>query len=120
LRFAYITFSQKEATEKALSHPSCSPLFVLGSYEECTLYLLEQGRKRRNKEGKEGEESVGWKNYQGSAHISFPKQNVRFLFQLHPLALRSHLRVKPAVGFSLFFHELKYIKCLRIKWTVWA
>lgn len=70
----YYSLTEKKASEKALSHPSCSPLLVLGPYEECKLYLLEQGMKRWG--GGEGEEGVDWKNSQGSAHISFSKQNV--------------------------------------------
>lgn len=66
--------------------------------------------KRRNEEGEEG---VGWKNSQGATQISFPKQNVWFLFQLHPFALCSHLRVKPTVRSGANF-----LLCIKMHWLL--
>lgn len=82
----------RKALERTFSHPSCSSQWVLGHCEEYKLF-----HERWDEEGEEEEERLGWKNSQDSAHISFSKQNVWFLFQLHPFALRSHLRVKLTV-----------------------
>lgn len=109
LRFAYIAMSHlKKAQERVF----LIPLSRQHESKECKLYLPKRMMEKRNEEG---EEMACWKKAQGAAHISFSKQNVRFLFQL-----RSHLWVRATVRsgarfffcFSSFF-SLKCIEYLR-------